>query len=368
MIKKCLRRIFEDLLFWGSVFFALLLYSCNNTNEKIPDVSNINVSLQTSRFDLDLYAIDTNHIGEGLQKLKVKYPDFLNYFLDTVMAYGINGNYSDTTKGVREGLRPFLCFKDFKGLEDTIKKYYPDSKETDKQTCSELDEPITDAFRFMKYYFPACQAPRIIYLNMGLSNWPSFPLDKTTFCIGLDMFLGDQFPYYKSIGVPGYMLSHVRKSYLPVSLFSTIYRSMHPFNSDDKTLLDLIIQRGKEQYFLHKIFPRAADSLLFGFTQLQVNWCKANEASIYNFFIHENLLYNKESHNIMPYINDGPFAKGLEASTDTVKYTPGNIGAWLGYKIVSAYMAQHPDSALSTLLNQQTDPAKFLDDAKYRPR
>jgi len=341
-------------------FISLFLNSCNDTGEKIPDVSNINVTLKTYRFDLDLYAIDTNHIGEGLQTLKVKYPDFLNYFLDTVMAYNINGNYSDTVKGIRDGLRPFLTFKDFKGLEDTIKKHYPDSKET--------DAALTEAFRFMKYYLPDYQAPRVIYLDMGLSNWPSFPLDKTTFCIGLDMFLGDQFPHYKSIGVPGYMLSHVRKDYLPVSLFSTIYKSIYPFNSDDKTLLDLMIQKGKEQYFLHKIFPRKTDSLLFGFTQMQVDWCNANEALIYNFFIHENLLYNKESHSIMPYINDGPFAKGLEASTDTIKYSPGNIGTWLGYKIVAAYMVKHPTFSLSELLNRQTDPAKFLDEAKYRPK
>ncbi len=352
----------RSLLLILSVLFisAGLLTGCGNAGEKIPDVSNVKVTLQSSRFDLDLYAIDTNHIAEGLQKLKTKYPDFLDYFLDTTMAYNIRGNYNDTVTGIREGLKPFLSFKDFKGLEDTIKAHYPDSKET--------DATLTEAFRFVKYYIPSYQVPRIIYLNMGLSNWPSFPLDKTTFCIGLDMFLGDGFPYYKSIGVPDYMYSHVRKSYMPVSVFSTIYKSMHPFKSDDRTLLDLMIQRGKEQYFLHKILPHENDVTLFGFTELQTKWCGENEALIYNFFIHQNLLYNKESHNIMPYVNEGPFAKGLEAPTDSVKYSPGNIGSWLGYKIVSAYAARHPEVSLEQLLNQEIDPAKLLDEAKYRPK
>ncbi len=131
-----------------SIFIPLfmLFTGCGNTGEKIPGVSNIRVSLQTFRFDKDLYAIDTNHIGEGLQKLLVKYPDFLNYYLDTVMAYGLNGNYADSSKGIREGLKPFLTFKDFRGLEDAIIQQYPDSKET--------DAALTGAFRFMKYYFP----------------------------------------------------------------------------------------------------------------------------------------------------------------------------------------------------------------------
>ncbi len=51
------------------------------------------------------------------------------------------------------------------------------------------------------------------------------------------------------------MNAHVRESYLPVSLFTTVYRFSHPFVTDEQTLLGLMAQRGKEQYFLHKILP-----------------------------------------------------------------------------------------------------------------
>ncbi len=344
------------------LIFPVLLFvtSCGNSNESIPDVSNIKVSLETRQFDKDLYAIDTNHIGAGLQQLLAKYPDFLNYFLDTVMAYGIRGNYSDTVGGIREGLKPFLTYKDYVALEDTIKAHYPDTKAVDAE--------LTDGFRFIKYYLPDYTVPKVMYLNMGLSNWSSFALDKTMACVGLDMFLGEQFRYYPSIGVPKYMAPHVRQSYIPVSLFSVIYKSMHPYNTDDKTMLDLMIQRGKEQYFLHKILPHKPDSVLFGFTQLQVEGCAKDEARIYNFFIHENLLYDKQTHDIQPFVNDGPFAKGLENATDTVKTLPGNVGGWLGYKIVCSYMDQHPKKTLGELIREPIDAARFLDEARYKPR
>lgn len=339
---------------------SLIFSSCGNSNENVPDVSNIKVALETRQFDKDLYAIDTNRIGAGLQQLLAKYPDFLNYFLDTIMAYGIRGNYNDTVQGIREGLKPFLTYKDYVALEDTIKAHYPDTKAVDAE--------LTDGFKFIKYYLPEYTVPKIIYLDMGLSNWSSFALDKTTACVGLDMFLGEHFRYYPSIGVPSYMAPHLRQSYIPVSLFSKIYKSMYPYISDDRTMLDLMIQRGKEQYFLHKIMPNKPDSVLFGFAQRQVEWCRNNEGLIYNFFIHENLLYDKQTHDIQPYVNDGPFAKGLEQVTDTVKTSPGNVGGWLGYRIVCSYMDQHPKKTLSELLKDPVDAAQFLDEARYKPK
>ncbi len=338
-----------------------LMCGCGNSNENEPDVSRIKINLEPRRFDKDLYAIDTNHIGEGLQQLYTRYPDFLNYFLDTIMAYEIHGNYSDTVSGIREGLKPFLTFKDFRELEDTIMKYYPETKD--------IDEKLTKGFKLARYYFPQFPIPRVIYLNMGLSKWPAFPIDSTTLCIGLDMFLGEQFPHYRgAAGIPDYMAVHLRRSYIPVSAFSSLYKASYPWNPQEKTLLELMLEKGREQYYLHKILPGTPDSVLFGFRQYQMDWCNANEALVYNFFIQNQLLYNKESYSVMPYVTDGPFARGLEPVSSPQKSTPGNIGTWLGYKIVAAYMAQNPKLSLGELLQSKVEPSVFLAQAKYKPR
>src|SRR6202000_1091853 len=98
MVKKYLFAFFS---------VAILISGCIERNDT-PDISHIKVDLKTYRFDTDLFTIDTNHIGDGLKQLAVKYPDFLNFFLDTMLNYGIHGNYSDTTKGISDGLRIFL--------------------------------------------------------------------------------------------------------------------------------------------------------------------------------------------------------------------------------------------------------------------
>ncbi len=340
--------------------FAAIIGGCGEKGEHLPDVSGIKVELETHRFDKDIYAIDTNHIGEGLVKLHQKYPDFLDYFLDTLNAFGVHGNYNDTTRAIREGLHEYLSFKQFVQLEDTIKIVFPDTKET--------DAALTSAFKYFKYYFPTASIPKIMYLNFILTNHPAFVTDPTTYCVCLDMFLGEQFQYYRSVGVPDYMGPHLRKEYIPVSLFNAVYLSEHPFKPDDRTLLDLMIQRGKEQYFLHKIMPTTPDSVLFGFTKNQVEWCNKSESQLYNFFIQQSLLFNKSELAIMPYVVDGPFAKGIGAPTDPGRPTPGNIGTFVGYKIVSAYMANNPKVTLKELLEQQVEPARFLDAANYKPR
>jgi hypothetical protein len=257
-------------------------------------------------------------------------------------------------------LKPFLAFKDYKDLEDTIVKHYPDTKAT--------DERLVSGFKLMKHYFPEYNEPRIIYLSMGLSKWPSFPLDSSTVCVALDMFLGDGFPHYAAIGLPEYMNKHMRESYIPVSVFTSIYRVGFPWEPQEKSLLQLMIEKGKEQYFLHMMLPSTPDSVLMGFSKPQTEWCEANEALIYNFFVQNKLLYNKIAMDIMSYVTDGPFARGLEPVSNPQKVTPGNIGTWLGYRIVASYMAQNPQVTLRDLLLQKKEPVQFLSDAKYKPR
>jgi hypothetical protein len=353
MIKKSLLRGLPVLF----VPAFLLLSACGNTNHA-PDVSNVKVKLQTYRFDKDLYAIDTNHIGAGLSQLSAKYPDFLNFYLDTILAYDIHGNYNDTVKGIRDGLRIFLTYKDYVDLEDTIKQHFHDTKKE--------EEGLMSAFQYMKHYFPEYHVPKVLFVDLNLNKLPAFTIDTSILGICLDMFLGPQFPYYRSVGVPDYMAPHLRPDFIPVAAFNVIYNSRYPFITDDRTMLDLIIQRGKQQYFLHQIFPHLPDSVLFAFSQRQTNWCNDNEALIYNFFTPN--LYNKEPNVIMPYVNDGPFAQGLEPVTEPVKSTPANIGSFLGYKIVSSYMANHPKVSLSDLLEREKDPQKIFSQAEYRPK
>jgi hypothetical protein len=334
------------------VAVLLFQFSCND-GPKHPDVSNIAIQLKSLRLDQDLAAIDTNNVAAGLQQLQTKYPDFLNFYLDTLMGFGINGHYDSSERGIKLGLQPFLAHKDIRGLFDTVQQHFPDTKS--------IDEALTDGFRYMKHYYPSFTAPEVIYLITGLNQWSVFTVDSSILGVGLDMYLGPQYPFYSAVQIPDYVIRHCKPEYIPVNAFQAIYRNRHPFEMEERTLLDMMIQRGKEQYFLTKVLPETADTLRFGYSKKQLDWCEKNEAEVYNFFITKNLLYDTHLQQIARYITEGPTSTGMPPES------PGNIGTWLGYRIVKAYMEQHPDMKMETLFAQESAQA-ILQESKYKPK
>lgn len=337
------------------VIFAisgLVFAGCGSGNG--PDVDNIKVKIESRRLDLDLYKLDTNHLGKGLTQLHEKYPRFLNFYLDTLMGFGINGNYTDTNPGIEKGLLTFLSHKDYRGVFDTVAKHYPDTKD--------VEERLAKGFQYMKYYFPSYEVPRIIYLVSGLNNYGALTYDSDILGIGLDMFLGPEYPFYKAVQIPEYFYRQLTPEYIPVAVFRSLYRQDRPFFKENSVLLEMMIQSGKEMYFTSKILPFVPENARFAFSKEQLEWCKENEGMVYDFFVREKLLYENSLQKVLRYVVDGPSATGMPTES------PGNVGSWIGYQIVRAWMDQHPDVSLQELLDMNKEPQKFLQESKYKPK
>lgn len=332
---------------------SAMLISCGE-EEKTPDVSNIEVNITSKRLDKDLYDIDTNNIAAGLQQLESKYPQFLRFYLDTLMGFGVEGNYVEDNNGIQKGVRTFLAHEDYRGVFDTVLARYPDTKA--------IEEKLIKGFKYLKYYDTTYEVPEVIYIVTGLNNYGALTYGSDQLAIGLDMFLGADYPFYKSVGIPEYFSRQLNENYIPVATFRTIYREKHPFIPQNKVLLDMMIQAGKEMYFIEKVLPFVDKEVRFGYTKEQLKWCEENEAMIYDFFVRQELLYENNLQKVIRYVMEGPSATGMP---DT---SPGNIGSWVGLQIVKAYMKKHSDMSLQELLAEKKDPQAFLQESKYKPR
>lgn len=319
-----------------------------------PDVSDIQVNLNSQRLDKDLYNLDTNNLAAGLQQLQQKYPDFLGFYLDTVMGFGINRMYVDTNSGIQKGLRTFLTHEDYRGVFDTVLAHYPDEESINKE--------LVKGFKYLKHYFPTYDEPEIIYLVTGLNNYGALTYGSNTLGIGLDMFLGADYPFYKSVGIPEYFSRQLNENYIPVAVFRTVYRERRPFDIEGNNLLHMMIQSGKEMYFISKVLPYLDEHTRLAYTKEQLEWCQQNEALVYDFFVREELFYEKNLQKILRYVMDGPSATGMPSES------PGNIGSWLGLQIVNAYVKEHPEMSLIEILDDETDPQSFLQQSKYKPK
>ena len=350
--RQNLKSFWQRNIFLIAAMVFLLSQSSCGEKEQTPDVSGIKVSLQTRRLDVDFARIDTSHIAEGLQQLKDKYPDFLGFYLDTLMGFNVHGDFSAGNPGIGN-LRTFLSHKDYRGLFDTVARHFPDTKS--------LDADLTKGFQYLKYYYPQYKIPKVVYFTSGLNNWSAITYGDDIVGVGLDMYLGANYPFYQSVGIPDYTARNLVPQSVPVNVFRSVYTDQHPFIAENRTLLDMMVQRGKEQYFLSKIIPFVPDSVRFGFTGAQMQWCKENEAAIYNFFVKGNYLYETNWQKILRYVNDGPEATGMP------KESPGNVGTFLGFRIIQAFAKQHPGMKMDDLF-AVTDAQQVLQDSKYKPR
>src|SRR5690606_29568687 len=118
--------------------------------------------------------------------------------------------------------------------------------------------------------------------------------------------------------------SKLAEDFIPVNVFKSIHSAGFPFEMDNRTLLDMMIQRGKEQYFLSKVLPFVKEHNRLGYSQKELEWCRDNEVMIYNFFIEKQLFYSTSLLQVQRYVTDGP------NTTNMPPESPGNIGSWLG--------------------------------------
>jgi hypothetical protein len=337
--------------------FAVIVFaaSCTGDEKKgIPNISNTPaIRIDSRRFDRAIAGIDTANIANGLVALQKQYPDFLNFWLDDLMQFGIRGNFNADNPALQGDLRTFLTYKDFRGLFDTVAAHFPDTRQ--------IEEPLSTGFRYYRQYYPKAQVPKIVYFVSGLNNWSVITVDSSIVGIGLDMYLGQDYPFYKAVQIPDYMVEQLRPEAAPVNVFKAIHQQRFPFIAENKTLLDMMMQRGKQLYFLSKVLPFVSEETYIGYTKAQLDWCKSNEAYIYNFFVKANLLYEKNWTKILRFVNEGPQTPGMP------EQSPGNIGSWLGGQMVKAYMDKHPDLPMDSLF-ANGDSQALLQEAQYKPR
>lgn len=353
MLKQSFSAILYIFKQYLTVLLSLIVMASCGNKVNTPNVSTVDIKYQSVRFDQMMQQIDTSKITASLQQLKKTQPDFLDFYLDTLMGFGVYGDYRIENPAIKLGLLPFLQHKDIVGLMDTVKIKFPDTKS--------IDNELKEGFQFLKYYFPNVHTPKVVYFFSGLNKWYSFTIDSSIVGVGLDMYLGTQYPFYKSVQIPDYAIGKCLPAYIPVNVFQAVYSNLFPHVDNEKTLLDLMIYKGLEQYFLSKIIPNSNDTTRLGITAAQLKWCEENEATIYNFFIKEQLMYETSRGKIMRYVSDGPFAIGMP------KESPANVGTWMGLRIVNKYFEQHPDLDWKAVL-KETDGQKILQASKYKPK
>ncbi|RFS22607.1 hypothetical protein DVR12_12470 [Chitinophaga silvatica] len=338
----------KHLTLYTCLLALILGVSCNN-GKKIPDVSNITMSVSLNRFDSAFFTIDTNNVQIGLNTLYPKYPLFLPVYITDIMNLGA---FRDSVN-VPKQVHLFLTTPDFRQLETAVQEKFKNTRQ--------LTDQLAQAFRYTKYYIPSFHHPKIVTFISGIANYGAITVDSLL-GIGLDMYMGADFPPYAQIpDYPEYMIRRFDPAYIPVNCMQVIQQQLYPAARSGGNLLEQMIEAGKQQYFLDKVLPTTADTLKMGYTKEQLKWCYDNEQMIWQFFVQNNLLYSSDWQDINHFINDGPSTQGMPEGS------PGKIGYFVGWQIVNKYMEKHSEITLQQLMGTK-DLMEIFKAAKYRPK
>lgn len=331
---------------------SLGLSSCwGGKNKHIPDVSGITVDYKIHRFEQDFFALDTNDITTSIAALEVKYPEFTNFYLQNILQ--IKKPW-DTTGVYLQHIKGFLGFPFTQQLYDTTQIVYGDFTSTQQ----EMDQ----GFQFYKYYFPEKDIPTIYTFISEFTYGILFPPSENAIGIGLDLFLGAEYPYYSypPLSLPAYISRTQDKTHLPSKVFQAIAADLAGEQKGSK-FIDQIIHNGKQLFILDHLLPHTPDSLKLGFTSTQTEWCEENELAMWAFFLKEELLYSNEYQKFKSLVSDSPYATGMPEEA------PGKAGNWMGWQIIKFYMARFPETSLQKLIDLK-DPAEILNKSRYKPR
>lgn len=337
------------------VLLALYLQGCSPDHVDAPDVTDIDASFTTYRFDKDLAAIDTSDVGAGAAALRATYGAFFDRYFSQIVPL-----QNATDIQFEESLRGFLTAPSIRYLLDTTAIIY------NAQAWASVEQDFAKAFAYYKYYFPSAQIPDVytIISEYSLQRFVDQVDGRDIIGVGLDMYLGATFPYQRFNPRNPAFSSYLTRRF---NADHIVKRSMemlvdeHLGDPPGERLIDLMVHNGKRLYLIDHILPYTHDTIVMEYTAEQLDWAMSNELEMWAFFFKQDLFYKTNRMEINKYISASPSSPGMPMEA------PGRTANYLGWKIVEAYMKRYPDTTIEELIALR-DAQVLLDKSRYKPR
>lgn len=351
MLKKHLINVKSPLFLL--LILLVLTQACEcGKGKAIPDVSAVQADVEVKRFEKDLFSADTLNFGNELTKIQQTYPEFSDIFFNQIMG---TKDPRIAPEGAENYIRGFVTNDGVRHLYDTTQIVYPDLEWFHKD--------LQKALRFYKYYFPDQPLPEEVVTYVSEYTIAGFLYGNNNIAIGLDFFLGENYPYLNyNPGNPNfsaYLTRTYNKDHLVLRCVKMLVEDLVG-QSPGNRLIDHMIHTGKELYIMESLLPYAPDTVVFEFSKPQMEWCRQNEANMWAYFLTENLLYSNDWGKFRKFVEYSPSSPGMPDEA------PGRTGSYLGYKIIEAYMKKHPETTVQELL-QLNDSQAILEGSKFKP-
>jgi hypothetical protein len=330
----------QILLFLGIALLAFFATSWFLKSNK----SSERVDLKINRFDEELFSITHENVQEKMLAWENDFGTFPEVFATQIM----NSSQLTTTQYYDE-LLAFTLHKDMREAYDSTFFIFDD--------FNEFEHSLELAFGQFANEFPSYHLPEITTFFGGF-NYGVVTYDNNI-AIGLESFLGKNSKFYQFLGDPEYLRFQKQKKFILSNVMEVWFNEHFQKHLGGRDLLSQIIYKGKAMYFIDKMLVDISLEDKFRFTKSQMDWVIENESSIWEFLVHEDMLFSKKEIEFRSFVNYAPFAKGMPQES------PGRVAYYIGYKMVNEYMDNNKIDIEE--LMYLTDSRKFLQQSKYKP-
>ena len=337
-----------SLLFIVTICF---LISCG-TSDKTVEALSPEHSTSIFRYDevLDQWSKTLNQVT--LNEVQKDAPAFTDVYIHQILALPRDSAI------IKQELRRMLQDTGFQILMEDVNAEFADLTKVENELGALLLN-YTDLFDIS-------ETPKIYSFISGFV-YQSFVFDdieQEGIGIGLDMFLGADFPYAQinpsNPAFSRYLTQFYTQDYIVKKVAEVLVEDkLHsPQRSD---FLSMMIWGGKKLYLIDQLIPFKSDDVVIEYTPEQYEWCQKNESQMWDFFFEKELFYETDIRKFNKLIGPAPTTPGMPPES------PGRTANYMGWQIVKKYMEDHPEITIKDLITEQ-NAQKILDDARYKPR
>lgn len=323
-----------------------LISSCSEKNPLEIDVSHLEADVVVERMEKKLFEAKSDELAALNTEFLQRYGDLWETYV-SVMLRG--GSAHDSLIDVT--LDRFIH-------DPVMIQVYQDIS-AEFSDLEWMETELEDAFRHLIYYFPETKIPVVVTYN-SVFNYGVATFEKHI-GVGLDMYLGPENRTIKKIStemIPQFIKEKMISEYLVVDIMRGWFETNFLPELKERDFLSRIVYEGKILYALDALMPAKEDHIKIRYTAEQLQWCEKNEMLIWRDIVDKKLLYSDNALEIKKFCDDAPFTSGLPDRS------PGRVGAWMGWRMVRAYMKEHPELKLPDLI-RENNARKIL--KSYKP-
>ncbi len=332
-------------LFIGLLLLFTLGVGCDEHNDPRKNVEiekeEIN-PISFTRLDSIVFHTPTDSLFK--KKIQQIPHDITDHYLQEIMRMG-PPEQSETWSILQQ----FVAFKDMKDLQAAIEKKHQPTN------IAGYNQEFAKALARLNKQLPKEKSPQIVYMNGGLSA--ASYANKQILYVGLDYYLypdplvnefpNDRFPLYKKKNMQPYYV-------VPNAIFNWLsyryneYDSLPPEKND---FLNSLIYTGKLMYAMDIVLPDLSDTTKMMWSEKEWEWAQENEMNIWKEMARQEVMFGTKKEEIYKWFTEAPFTN----AGNLPQNSSPQLGLWMGWKIVSAYMEKNPEITLEQLWKERNN-------------